>query len=201
MDSRVWDSLAAHFSEEKLHFIDLGFVDERKQLEITLETQKSIYITHSLGTLWALKHHSNNIAGLISINGFTNFTNFVDERTLITMQKHLKRNPEALMSSFWDNIELPENSRSHNLNIEELYKGLDYLINLDAAQELQALQIPILSLQGKKDRLLSNEKMEKELLNANININKDGGHILPISHTKWCANKIREFISEFRLEE
>ncbi len=209
MDNRVWGKLLTHFPEEKIRFINLCFTNNiiPSKVEGSLHSlsvgrdDKAIYITHSLGTMWALKHHYHDMAGLITINGFTNFTDFIDKRILRSMQKHLKRNPNILMNEFWDNISLPSDLRSDNLNIDRLYEGLEWLINWDVEPELKALQVPILSLAGNKDPLLSNKMLEKQLLSTNININENGGHILPLTHPEWCANKIKEFISEFRLEK
>ena len=193
MDSGIWDKLAKYFPSEQSHFVDLWFIGA----EHTPPNNPSIYITHSLGTLWALKYHTPNINALIAINSFTNFTNFVDERILLTMQKQLRRNPQALMNEFWQNIGL-ENPLDQNLNIDKLREGLDWLINWNEKAELNA---PILSLAGKQDSLLPITQTKKEWAGTNLEVKEDGGHILPLSHPEWCADKIKGFLSEYKLEK
>ena len=202
MDSSIWDKMSQDFPKEQCYFIDLGFTNNDNVAGIPCDG-KSIFITHSLGTLWALKNHSDNMAGLIAINGFTNFTNFVSERTLRTMQRRLKRNPLNQMQEFWDICGFDNKSQEkldQNFNIDKLHIGLEWLIDWDASKIFNGLNIPSLSLIGKKDRLLLPLMMEKEWPMTNIKTIKDGGHMLPLSHPKWCVEKIREFTSEYKLE-
>ena len=199
MDSRLWEGFHESFPKKQSYFVNLGFINNGDNVSSIPFDSKSIFITHSLGTLWALKYHSHNMAGLISINGFVNFRNFVDKRNLLAMQKQLQRNPEQQMQDFWDMINF-KNDLDQNLNIDKLHEGLEWLINWDMSAKLSDLNIPILSLMGDEDRLLPLPKMEKEWLMADIKIMKNGGHILPLSHSKWCVEKIREFIVEYKLE-
>ncbi len=198
MDSGIWDDISKYLPKNQTYLIDLGFINSDNVAN--LPNGKHIFITHSLGTLWALKHHSQNMAGLVAINGFANFTNFAPERTLRAMQTQLQRNPQKQMQDFWEMINL-KNDLDPRLNIDKLHEGLEWLINWDASAELNALNAPIMSLMGDKDQLLPLPKMEKEWRKADIKINKDGGHILPLSHPKWCVERIREFIIEYELEK
>ena len=140
---------------------------------------------------------------LIAINGFSNFTNFVEERTLQTMQKRLARNPSAQMQSFWHNCGIDEqtqNTLDPRLNKDKLQEGLEWLINWDTSKELNALPVPILPLGGDKDLILPLDKMKEAWSGFDLKIKKDGNHILPLSHPEWCIEKIKEFIGELKLE-
>ncbi len=198
MDSNVWGEMSEYFPKEQCHFVNLGFIGEEK---ITVPNNKNnIFITHSLGTMWALKYHADNMAGLVAINGFTNFKHFTPERTLLTMQKHLQRNHLRQMHDFWKMCDIDIYNNAENLNIDRLHEGLKWLINWDMGKEFSDLNIPTLSLIGDKDPLLPTVKMEKEWQKADIKIAENGGHILPLSHPKWCIDKIKDFNRGFELE-
>ncbi len=199
MDSDIWREISEYFPKEQSHFIDLGFINSNNVANIPND-DSNIFITHSLGTLWALKHHAPNMAGLIAINGFTNFTNFTPKRILQAMQKQLQRSPSQQMSDFWNSCGLDE-PLNKNLNIDKLHEGLKWLIDWDMNAELNNLSVPALSLIGSKDPFLPLEKVEKQWAGADVKIAANGGHILPLSHPKWCAQAIREFIIEYKLEK
>lgn len=202
MDTGVWDKITTHLPAKNSYFINIGFTGE--ETYPTIPTDKpAIYITHSLGTAYALKRHKKNMNALIAINGFSNFTNFVEERTLQTMQKRLARNPSAQMQSFWHNCGIDEqtqNTLDPRLNKDKLQEGLEWLINWDTSKELNALPVPILPLGGDKDLILPLDKMKEAWSGFDLKIKKDGNHILPLSHPEWCIEKIKEFIGELKLE-
>ncbi|PCI54959.1 MAG: hypothetical protein COB36_08895 [Alphaproteobacteria bacterium] len=154
--------------------------------------------------MWALKHHAPDMKALIVINGFTCFPPFTLERTLRTMQKRLARNAGAQMHSFWDSCGLPEeaqNSLDGALNIDRLQDGLEWLIDWDMADALQALSVPILSLNGREDLVLPHEKMQTQWAGFDLQTHEPGGHILPLSHPDWCVDKIKDFVREHALEK
>ncbi len=180
--------------------LDLGFIGARKQILPPDNNQKSIYITHSLGTLWALKHHANNMAGLVAINGFSNFTDFADRKVLRLMQIGLKRDKNEQMHAFWKNCGF-NTELDKSLNIDNLHTGLDWLANWNESKTLAQLKVPILSLCGDKDRILPYNKVKEQWSGFDLQTKAGGDHILPISHSKWCVEKIRGFISEFKVEK
>lgn len=199
MGSGVWGITSQYFPFEQSNFIDLGFLYRFTPKTIN-SAKKSIYITHSLGALWALKNCAEDIEALIIINGFTNFTNFVDERVLRTMQKRLMRDPRAQMQEFWGNIGLEKPLRQA-LDEDKLHEGLDWLINWDINAELKSLNAPILSLAGGQDPLLPLDKIKQEWAGVDLIIKEDGGHLLPLNEAEWCAEQIKEFLVKNELEK
>ena len=199
MNHGVWGEMAEYFPFEQSDFINLGFMYNMLTQPL-MPTKKSIYITHSLGALWALKNCAEDIEALVIINGFTNFTNFVDKRVLSAMQKRLKRDPKAQMQEFWQNIGLGK-SLDHTLDIDKLHEGLDWLINWDISAELKSLNAPILSLAGEQDPLLPLAKIKQEWAGVDLKINESGGHLLPLTHPEWCAAQIKEFLVKNELEK
>lgn len=57
-DPDFWERLRPHFPEKQSHFLNLGFIGPDKRIENhkAPSDSKRVYITHSLGTLWALKN-------------------------------------------------------------------------------------------------------------------------------------------------
>ncbi|PCJ98123.1 MAG: hypothetical protein COA45_08190 [Zetaproteobacteria bacterium] len=199
MNSKIWDAMSASFLEADCSVVDLGFIggDENTQCS------KAIYITHSLGTMWALKHHLSDIEALVVVNGFSCFLDFAQARVLRTMQKRLLRNPSVQMQSFWESCGVPDDAQnqfSDPLNTDKLHEGLEWLINWDLSEPLRALQAPVLSLSGRNDFVLPHNKMKTQWAGYDMQTHEHGGHVLPLSHPQWCADQIKGFISEFELE-
>lgn len=185
-----WDDLARELSASHEQRINLRFLDEG-DIEAATHDLPAIYITHSLGTMWALKHRLEDISALISINGFACFKDLSDERTLKSMKINLKRNAPQQMAAFWRQAGLPQ---SNSLNIPRLKEGLEWLMTWDYCQELNALTCPILSLIGEEDKIAPFDPMQQHWYGYDIKTCTDGGHALPATHTQWCAKHIRTFI-------
>ena len=186
-----WDGLIDCLPGIKTSRIDLGFIESSASLEKI--SDPAVYITHSLGTMWALKNHHADMKALVSINGFSYFQNFTDERVLRAMKTRLKRDPKAQMEEFWKSYGLPS---SQNLNISTLQKGLEWLTSWDARKELEALTCPVLSLAGQNDPLLPLPLMKEEWEDFDLHICEDGNHALPLNNPQWCTDHIKEFLRE-----
>ncbi|MGH1377771.1 MAG: alpha/beta fold hydrolase [Alphaproteobacteria bacterium] len=201
MDARIWDSIVTEFKGHEIHRADLGFIGGTQTKGIS---GKSIYITHSLGTMWSLQNHCSDMLGLICVNGFTCFQSFSSERTLRTMQRRLGRNPSAQMKSFWQGCGLSEdmqNNLDQDLNIDRLHVGLDWLVDWDMSEKLHDLPVPVMSLGGRDDLVLPQAQMNDHWSGFDLQINAKAGHVLPLSHPEWCVDRIKDFMREHDLEK
>ena len=189
MAPNFWDALIKRLPKLNARRVNLGFIGEESDL-LEHDTEEAIFITHSLGTMWALKKHHANIKALIAINGFSCFHPLTDERTLRTMKIRLEKKPEAQMKDFWDMCDLPHNE---NLNTERLKEGLEWLSSWDVQHELKTLTCPILAMAGRDDPILPMDNIQKQWTGFDLHICENGGHVLPISNTKWCADHIKVF--------
>ena len=187
-----WDDLIDHFPSINAHKIDLGFTDGQQELLNDIPSP-SIYVTHSLGTMWALKKCHADMKVLIAINGFSCFKNFTTDRTLRAMKARLAKTPEAQMNDFWEMCNLPS---SKELNVERLQEGLEWLSSWDMSSELKALHCPVLSLAGGDDPILPMDQMEKEWAGLNMHVQEKGAHALPLTDTQWCVDHIEAFCYE-----
>lgn len=201
-DSRIWRAIAKFLPGYNHHYKELGFIQNNlPESEHIYNLDNAVFISHSLGTLWTLKHIAiDKICALIAINGFGRFTDFTDNKTLDIMAQTLRRNKVLQMKSFWKNCNLPKNMQQMYepvLNESVLSQGLLWLSSWDQRNKLQKLRdrgIPVLSLGGKKDQILPPEIMQEhwEYIRINLVMHQQAGHALPITHPQWCAERIKE---------
>ena len=187
-EAGFWKELRAHLPSHHSQLIDLGYRNE-PVLHVPSET-KSIYITHSLGTMWALRHCINKIGRLIVINGFHSFRDFTNPVALRAMKRGIKQNPQVQMSEFFKQAGLPE--AYCDWNQPELMKGLDMLMHDTYKEQLLNIKERIVILAGQNDLIISPEHMRKQWLGYDVKICEKGGHALPLTHPKWCAAYIIE---------
>ncbi len=198
-NSCIWEGLTQHLPEYNHHFIDLGFIGKKNDSSLKT-SDPAIFVTHSLGSLWVLKHiPPEKISALAAINGFGRFTDFVSNETLEIMAKSLQRNMFLQMKAFWKNCNFPENMRQlyeANLNKSALSQGLSWLGSWDEyikLQDLKTKNIPVLSLGGQEDLILPPDIMHKHWsdLGYDVVMNEQAGHALPLTHPQWCAGQIK----------
>lgn len=190
-DASFWQPLLRSLSYKNCDVVDFGYFDSEMCLP---DFEEAIYVTHSLGTMWALKNRADHMKALIAVSGFGLFQNFVDARVLESMQKNLGRSAEKQMQEFWSMCGMtPE---QENLNVEALQEGLSFLCEGDESETLKNLSVPVLSLAGEQDKVTSLKKMKQEWSGFDLRICADGGHVLPQSHVSWCAEEITGFINE-----
>ena len=192
--TEFWDGLATGLNKNESNRIDLDFFGVTdKSNEHSL--QKSVFITHSLGTLWTLKNQAQEIDKLIIINGFYDFMEFSNPRTLRAMKARLQKEPLNQMHDFWDMMQMPiPQNYEQKINTKRLIEGLGWLENWEAKDALDALKTDILILAGQNDPLLPIEKMKVHWQGYNLQICEGGGHALPVTNSQWCADKIETFI-------
>lgn len=188
-DARFWAPLATAFPTLEMDFVDLGYLGADENIP---EISDAIFVTHSLGTVWTLKNYSTEIKGLIAINGFCCFQNFVDDRVLQAMALRLSKSPEKQMQSFWSQCGFtPE---YEILNAQTLAQGLSLLREEDQGKALKSLNVPVLSLGAQDDRITAIGPMREEWEAYEQIIFDEGAHVLPLSKTKACAEAIKRFI-------
>lgn len=201
-DSRIWEAMANHLPEFNHHYIDLGFIGNKND-SIPKTLEKAIFVSHSLGCLWTLKHISPTaMHAFAAINGFGRFTDFASDDVLEMMAKSLRRNIKIQMQMFWKNCNLPQNMRQlyePSLNTVALSQGLSWLGSWDMRNKLQDLKdrdISVLSLGGALDLIVPVEQMQAhwESLGYDVVINEQAGHALPLTHGAWCAKQMKKTI-------
>jgi len=152
-----------------------------------------VAVGHSTGVLWLLAEKPFSWDALVSINGFSRFSKADDfphgvaVRLLERMIRGLETDARRTVEDFLKRCGLDDAPRAP-LNIEHLKAGLELLRTGDARDVDPG---PVLALGGRTDPIVP-PPLAEDCFSA-IEW-RDGGHLLPLTATGWCAEKIRQFV-------
>lgn len=156
-------------------------------------------VGHSLGGLHLLQALPRGCRGVVIINGFDRFAAMdgrpgVPSRIIDRMLTRFAQHPLEVVTDFRARCGAPPPPET--LNAARLGADLRLLRYADARTASAALALPVLLLQGGQDPILPAELRENsfaETGNVRRETLPDGGHLLPLSHPRWCAERIRAF--------
>lgn len=199
-DRSIWDELAPLLPRAGKTFAERGYFGGKGE---AAPAESAIWITHSLGTLLALKAISSQCRAMIAINGFDRFSSSDDAvgispRVLDLMLARLAREPRETVLDFrrgCGSVDMVEGG-VERLPLEQ---DLVALRDLDCREEARRLRIPVLSLQGAADPILPLEMRARTLHGipaAKHNEHLTAGHLLPLEQPRWCAGQITAFLGE-----
>ncbi len=164
---------------------------------ITTEN-KFIAVGHSLGFAWLLHYFPGCWKGLVSVNGFTKFTRTTEfpegvaPRVLQKMIARFSQEPSQVYAEFFRRCGNDNASLFPSGEIGELLGGLHALQEWDERETLHGQNIPVLALAGLHDPIVTPELTKKCFPNIQIQW-QAGGHLLPHTHSVWCATQIQNF--------
>lgn len=189
----IWKALSERLSDRHHGLVDLGFVRDGPK-GIGTWPDNAVYVGHSFGLLWLLKHGPKNMRGLVSIAGFDCFHIHGDTVALADMKAGLERNPGAQMRSFWRACGLDKPIEPATPDPATLKAGLDWLGAWDARAERAALDCPILALGSADDAIVPGPMSEAVWQGQDLRMRETGGHGLPLTEPDWCAAEITRFL-------
>ncbi|MCK9543141.1 MAG: alpha/beta fold hydrolase [Novosphingobium sp.] len=157
-------------------------------------------VTHSLGAMLALRQPLPGCRTLVAINGFDRFaagpgSPGVAKRVLDRMVARLEADVRATVADFRARcgeiapFEEPDKAR--------LARDLAFLRDGDCRADAAAAPFPILSLQGEADPILPRALRDAAFAgarNRRMEVHDDAGHLLPLTHADWCAERIAAFV-------
>ena len=190
-DGGFWDPLRAELDGLPSAVIDLGFRGEDPRIP-KLEGPL-VAIGHSLGFMWLLHERPFAWTKLISINGFPRFVegdgfaSGLPVSAVEGMITELERNPSGMVRdflAFCGGGELPD-----DLNTDRLRDGLHWLLRWDGRAVMAEESVQALA--GRSDPIVPDTMTADAFAGHPIHWH-DGGHLLPITDPKWCAERIRE---------
>lgn len=185
----IWDGLSGRLPGTH-YFHDLGFI-ENDVARTDFLPESPIVIGHSLGVMWALKNLKP--AALVSIAGFDCFHHYVPQALTRSMLHNLDTNPMQQMRDFWNACGVGEQCEEEDLNIPALKEGLEWLLNWDESGAQQGIERKTLALAAKDDMIVR-KAMSDKIWGTKAVWSDDGGHMLPITKTNWCAENIEGFL-------
>jgi pimeloyl-[acyl-carrier protein] methyl ester esterase len=193
-DGSFWDGLRDALSEFPSVTIDLGFLGSQNNPPApskpsmpsmpSMPIGPCVAIGHSLGFLWLLKNRPVDWHGLISINGFARFPS---PGPLARMTQSFDLTPDETTHDFLKScglIKMPQ-----DLNTPRLREGLNWLADWDQTAALTSQSVPVQALWGTKDPIIGGNAFSG--LSNVAHRSYDGGHLLPLTATRWCAKHIR----------
>lgn len=197
-DSEFWDIVIDALSlPQGAQTLKLDFGYTGNPADIDLHDHKdAIYIGHSLGCLWLLKHMIKPKA-FIAINGFDCFFRYTPALHIKKMQRNLDRNINSQMRGFYDACGVKSHSlrAERHWNYDALKMGLDWLETWDQNTERQALTCPVKSLCAKDDTIISSETSADIWTSESLITSDTGGHVLPLTRPDWCAKHIKDVVN------
>lgn len=131
----------------------------------------------------------------------------VAARNVRAMILEIKKYPKAVLNRFFQDVSWPtvesESCRNkkviaaHDVGIEHLVHGLHYLQKIDLRDRLNALEIPILIIHGREDRIVpwqAGAWLNHALPDSRIIIHEGVGHDISERRPGLLASEIREFL-------
>jgi pimeloyl-[acyl-carrier protein] methyl ester esterase len=131
----------------------------------------------------------------------------VAARNVRAMIMQVRKEPRAVLGRFFQDVSWPAVESESCLNekvnaachigIEHLVHGLEYLRKMDLRDRLKGIEIPILIIHGKKDRIVpwqAGAWLNRSLPNSRIIIHEGVGHDIPERQAVVLASQIREFL-------
>jgi pimeloyl-[acyl-carrier protein] methyl ester esterase len=158
-----------------------------------------VAIGHSYGVARLLQvMPANGYAGLIGINGFARFAaaddfpEGVPARLLDRMIARLARQPAEVVNDFRLRCGAPP--RPDAGANAALAASLDAMRHADHREALQGLACPWLALAAEDDAIVTPAMTRAQFADSHTTWRADGGHLLPLTRTAWCAEQIQPWL-------
>lgn len=133
----------------------------------------------------------------------------VSTRNVRAMIMEIKKDSRAVLNRFFQDVTWPavesESCRNEkmdaarNMGIENLVQGLEYLRKMDLRERLKEVEIPILIIHGREDRIVpwqAGAWLNRSLCNSRIIIHEGVGHDIPGRQPVVVASQIRTFLED-----
>lgn len=157
-------------------------------------------VSHSLGSMLALRDMPQDCVALVAINGFDCFVATSDapgvpRRVMDRMLDKFRREPAEVVADF--RRRCGESAPITDLATDRLHDDLSFLREGDERRRTIEVGIPLLSLHGGEDPILSAEQRATVFAGAadlQRAVHPSAGHLLPSSDPVWCAGHIRSLL-------
>ncbi len=196
-DAAFWAPLAAALADWPQAVADAGYFGPAHAPTLAGPV---LAIGHSFGALQLLGDAPPGCLGLVAINGFArfgaagDFPRGVPVRMLDRMLNRLATQPEAVLRDFRQRC--GDATAFGAPRVEPLARDLRTLRDADRRPALATLPMPLLALAGAADPIAPAPMTTAGFgATAEIHWREDGGHLLPLTDSDWCAQRIRAFLT------
>jgi len=185
LDSTLWDGVRAALPEHEAVAWDRGYFGPPST---ELVDEPVLAVGHSLGAM--LLAGMPGIVGLVAVNGFDRFVgeDAVPPRVVERMRRRFAEAPEDVLADFRNRIGAPP--APPHIEVETLADDLTVLAQTDAHPTGGRRT---LVLHGGADPLLPEPMREAVFAGTPRETLADAGHLLPLTHPQWVADRIRAF--------
>lgn len=186
-DASIWARLRAALPEFDAVAWDRGYFGTPTAPEIEGPV---LAIGHSLGALLLAAGAPRHSIGLVAINGFDRFTGdeAVPARVIELMRKRFAEAPAEVLAEF--RARCGVDTAPPIFDAALLADDLALLAEADARGIFPA---PTLTLHGADDPILNSQMRGTVFAGAVRETFPEAGHLLPLTHSGWCADRIRAF--------
>lgn len=196
-DADFWDDVRNLLPQWRAEIDDRGYFGSPRTISAD---EPNIVVAHSFGTMRALRASPAGCKGLVAINGFERFSARgsspgVAPRILDAMIAKFDRAADAVLADF--RLRCGSPMPFGVIDPIPLREDLLALRDLDCTGT--RLDLPILSLQGAADPVLSPAMRETAFRSATQVQRREhpaGGHLLPLTEPAYCAAAIRIFAEQ-----
>ncbi|MGI4745713.1 MAG: alpha/beta fold hydrolase [Janthinobacterium lividum] len=194
-DASIWDAIRAALPTAQTAAIERGYLGAVPSWPKVPDGY--IAVGHSAGSLDLFCDRPAGCAGIIAVNGFTRFSQAPDfpsgvpMRVLDRMLQRLAADPVATVAAFRVRCGA-DGGFSGTLQPDRLEQGLRALQDRDSRGGTDP-GLRMLSLAGRHDPIVPPAMTAASFDQAAIMWNETAGHLLPLTHPDWCANRLMEF--------
>lgn len=196
-DRSFWDLMRGALGELNSVASDRGYFG---QIGHPVLSGPVVVVSHSLGSMLTLRHMPPDCIAFVAINGFDCFvatpdTPGVPRRVVNRMLDKFEQEPAEVVADF--RRRCGESAPVPALATQRLRDDLTLLRDGDERRRTIEAGIPILSLQGGEDPILSADQRASVFAGApdlQRAVHPAAGHLLPSSDPIWCAGHIHSFL-------
>jgi pimeloyl-[acyl-carrier protein] methyl ester esterase len=190
----IWDFVGPRLDNFAQERVDLGYFGGPRLPE---PLPGDVLVGHSAGFLWGLRHRQD-WAGAVAINSFSRFCLDTQRRGCVraaelrAMRTFLARDADACVKNFRASIGAPPPPGP--AHAAALAEGLALLAAFDAAPHPGGK--PFLALAARDDALAPPREAANlaRAAGGTLALSDQGGHGLPWTAPKFCADKIEAFL-------
>ena len=199
-DANVWGPVRSRLGDpactlwERGYFHEPGFTREPRE---DAPPAPYVAVGHSFGVMHLLKALPPGAIGFISVCGFARFSAAegyagTPVRVIDRMLQRFDSAPGTVVGEFRGRCGSPP-TRVYDYNGEALREDLVVLRDEDYRAEAAALQVPVLSLFGGADQVVSRAMTQASFPTAEHLVAPLIGHLLPVRAPEWCTRQIADF--------
>jgi pimeloyl-[acyl-carrier protein] methyl ester esterase len=186
-DASIWDGVRTALAPIETFAWDRGYFGAPMHADIAAPF---VAVGHSLGSLLLAADLPPGCTGMIAINGFDRFPGdgLVAPRLLDRMRARFAVSAGAVLDDFRSRA--GGGAHAGAIDTARLAADLERLADIDARNGTK----PRLVLHGDDDLILPPAMRAHVFAGVPRLTLAGGGHLLPLTHPDWCAERIREVL-------